>query len=213
MVKKANKKEKEIENKEENCDVIKIEAAVVLDCLEWDILVLNRNFKVLFANRAFLEKVKLAKCDAIDSFCYKITHHLEQPCQAPHDTCPLEEMVRTGRPAIETHTHFTKDNQEFLANTVVSPLEKFGEGIFLHVSMPIKNIETKKEEIEEALKKTSYILNVINVFQQQVEELKKTKKDLEEKFGELERINNLAVGRELRMIELKEEIKKLKGGA
>lgn len=205
--------ENEIKSKEENCGIIKIEAEVVLDCLEWDILILTREFKVLFANKAFLDKVKMRKCDAIDSFCYKITHHLEKPCQPPHDTCPLEEMMKTGKPAIETHTHFTKNNEEFLANTVVTPLEHFGEGVFLHVSMPIKNIEAKNEEIEMALSKTAYILNVINVFQKQVQELKVTKRDLEEKFGELERINNLAVGREMKMIQLKEEIKRLKDSA
>ena len=37
-------------------------------------------------------------------------------------------------------------------------------------------------------------------------------KDLQNKLDELERFNKLAVGREFKMIELKEEIKKLKEG-
>lgn len=42
------------------------------------------------------------------------------------------------------------------------------------------------------------------------EEIKKRIKEIQEKMQELEKFHRLAVGRELKMIELKEEIKKLK---
>lgn len=202
--------------KEEDCGVIKIEAEAVLDCLDWDILILDRNFHVLFANKAFLEKVGMEKCDALSQCCYKITHHIDKPCQPPHDTCPLEEMFKTGKPAIETHTHFTNDNQEFLANTVTAPLEGFGGEMFLHLSIPIKSIENRKEETEIALNKALYILNMVVVYQRQMDELKakreeleKTKVEMEAKVAELERFNKLVVDREIKMIELKKKMKEI----
>ncbi|KKR21923.1 MAG: PAS/PAC sensor signal transduction histidine kinase [Candidatus Moranbacteria bacterium GW2011_GWA2_39_41] len=217
-----------MENKivEEGCGIIKLEAEVVLDCLEWDILILDRNFKVIFANKAFLDKAGMNKCDAVSSFCYKITHHLNQPCQPPHDTCPLEEMLRTGKPAIETHIHFRKNNDKFLANTVVAPIaglssdkflantvvapmKGFSSDIFLHVSMLVKDSNKAKEEMENALNKTMYILDVINTYQRQMDELKAARIDLESKINELEEFNKLAVGREMKMMELKERIKEL----
>jgi len=42
------------------------------------------------------------------------------------------------------------------------------------------------------------------------EQIKERTKELQEKLGELEKFNRLAVGREMKMIELKEEITKLK---
>ena len=45
------------------------------------------------------------------------------------------------------------------------------------------------------------------------EQVKERTKELQEKIGELERFSRLAVGRELKMIELKKEIKKLKEGS
>jgi len=216
---------------EEECRVIKVEAEVVLDCLEWDILIMDRNFKVLFANKAFLDKAKMQKCDAVSNHCYKITHHIDQPCQPPHDTCPLQEMLKTGKPAIETHTHFNSNNEKFLANTVVAPIKSFkadkflidnsgalteggGEDLFLHLSMAIKNPELAKEEIANALEKTSYVLDVINTYQRQMDELKGMRVSLEAKVNELEEFNKLSVGREMKMMELKERIKELeKNGA
>lgn len=211
---------------EEECGIIKVEAEVVLDCLEWDILIMDRNFKVLFANKAFLDKAKMKKCDAVNDHCYKITHHIDQPCQAPHDTCPLEEMLRTGKPAVETHTHFNSNNEKFLANTVVAPIKSFNSDsflisndgtpnenavsdIFLHVSMQVKNPELEKEEIAIALEKASYVLEVINTYQRQMDELKSMRVNLEAKVNELEDFNKLAVGREMKMMELKERIKEL----
>ena len=46
---------------------------------------------------------------------------------------------------------------------------------------------------------------------QQSEELKKSKKDIQARVTELERFHNIVVGRELKMVELKKEIKNLKG--
>ena len=50
----------------------------------------------------------------------------------------------------------------------------------------------------------------MNLYQEQLKEIKeKTKKELEEKIGRLEKFNKLTVGRELRIIELKEKIQEL----
>lgn len=188
---------------------VKIEAEAVLDCLDWDILVLDRDFQVFFANKAFLNKSGKSRFDVCEGFCYKLTHHLEEPCKPPHDTCPLEEMIKTGKPAVETHTHFGKNDEKFLANVVVAPMKGLEGEFFLHVSMPVKDPAAMKEETEKALERTMYILNVVDLFQKQMHELETTKNELETKLVEVEKFNQLSVDREMKMIELKNRIAEL----
>lgn len=195
---------------------VKIEAEAVLDCLDWDILIMTKDFKVLFANKTFLNKIGMDRSGAIGQCCYKITHHIDQPCQPPHDPCPLEEMLKTNKPTAEIHTHFTKNNEKFLASTIVAPLEGFGQDAFLHVSMPMEKVTVKSAEVKPALDKALYILNVVNLYQKQMQEMKtksnevtQMKSELEMKIEELEKFNNLVVGRELKMMELKKKIQEL----
>ena len=125
--------------------------------------------------------------------------------------------MATGKPCVEIHTHETKKDKKFLVSVTAAPISKGSEEpIFLHVTMPIIDKKRKKKEIISALNKTLDILKVVNLYQEQMKEIKektkilaKTKKELEEKIGRLEKFNKLTVGRELRVIELKEKIQKL----
>jgi methyl-accepting chemotaxis protein len=76
-------------------------------------------------------------------------------------------------------------------------------------------VEERTRELEEAktsleIKVTARTKELKEIAERQEETIKKRTKEIQERVGELERFHRLAVGRELKMIELKEEIKKLK---
>jgi hypothetical protein len=68
----------------------------------------------------------------------------------------------------------------------------------------------KKEEIEGFLLAFIDITLLKKIQKEMEEEIKLKTKDLREKIIELEKFQKIAIGRELKMIELKEEIKKLR---
>jgi hypothetical protein len=196
---------------------INIEAALVLDCLDMDILIVSSDLKVIFANSSFLEKVKKKKEEVIGNYCYSVTHHRDSPCEPPNDPCPIKKVIETGQPSIEVHTHYNSENKNFLVNVIAAPLMIKKESIgFLHIAIPVKDEIKITDEINKALEKTQEVLIVVELYQEQVMELKEktkklneTKEQLESKLDDLVKFKSVVVGRELKMIELKERITEL----
>ena len=198
-------------------EVTKIEAETVLDCLDFDVLIVNRDFSILFANKTFLSKVLMNRNEVVGQHCYKISHHFDSPCKPPGDLCPIEKAIKTGKPSVEIHTHLTKENKNILVNVTAAPIIEYKKEVgFIHISLPVKEKANMTADTEAALNKTLDVLQVVNLYQRQMSEIKeekylleKTKKDLESKIEELEKFNTLVVGRELKMIELKKKIEEL----
>lgn len=146
-----------------------------------------------------------------------MTHNRTSKCEPPRDPCPIEKLTQTSQTAVEVHTHLDKEGKEFLVNVVASPIVQKGKHIgYLHLAMPVKSKVLQKSDMETALKRSQYILEVIDLYQKQMTELKrkaeeiiKTKEQLENKIVELERYNTLTTGRELKMLELKKRIREL----
>lgn len=198
--------------------ITKVEAELVLDCLDFDILLVTKDFKILFANKSFLNRLALQKNEVFGHYCYKISHHSDDPCTPPTDPCPILEVIETGKAAVEMHTHFNKENKEVFVNVTAAPLQSGKEACFLHITLPAREGIDKEENMKQALEKTMDVLGVVALYQQQMTEIRKktevleaTKRELEEKVQALENFNKVAVGRELKMVELKAEIKELEG--
>ena len=90
----------------------------------------------------------------------------------------------------------TRDSEE-----VVKP------GLEKGAAKRIVELENEKDSL--AKKVTERTNELIALTAHQEEEIQKRTFELREKLLELEKFNKLAIGRELKMIELKEEIKKL----
>lgn len=103
-----------------------------------------------------------------------------------------KDIIKTGKKTSKELALITKDKNKIPVN-VIALARKNEEGDFQGYFLTISDISESKKFREE--------------LKRQVAE---RTKELQEKIDELEKINRLTVGRELKMIELKEEIQKLK---
>ncbi|MFH1229338.1 MAG: PAS domain-containing protein [Candidatus Aenigmatarchaeota archaeon] len=179
-------------------------------------MLISKDLKILFANEAFLRRKGMKRSDVIGQHCYKITHNSNKPCKPPQDPCPIQRVVRTGKPTVELHKHFIGGNKEILVNVTAASIKEGNKTCFLHITIPAKEGIKKIDCMNDALEKTLNVLRVVDLYQEQIEDVKeksiqleKTKNDLENKINELEKFNKLSVGRELRMVELKKRINSL----
>jgi len=59
------------------------------------------NYRVILSNSA---AARLG--DGAQTSCYQLTHRRPLPCEGDEHPCPLQEVLRTGKPCIVEHVHF-----------------------------------------------------------------------------------------------------------
>ncbi len=144
-------------------------------------VVIDREMRIVGANIGFIKRINSKKEDVIGRHCYEVSHHYDRPCNEKGEECPVLETFRTGEPAKAVHTHYDTHGNPFYAEINSYP------------------IENEKGEIVNAVE---CIIDITDRMKFE-EETKKRMKELEEFY-------DMAVGRELKMIELKKEIERLK---
>jgi len=132
----------------------------ITEGLNEGILLIDRNFKILWANR----KQKEQSGQIVGEYCYRATHRMDIPCQSPHDICPVVEVLKTGKPVTVTHTHFDRQGNEVFVEVTACPVrDKTGEITqFVHVTRDI----TERRRAEDELKKMLQWQQGANILQQ-----------------------------------------------
>lgn len=84
----------------------------LLDSLGEGVIVLDPLYRIVEANRKFLEISGRHKADVLGKHCYQISHDFDVPCwslkNGGHE-CPSKIAIETGKPAAAIHIH--KDEQ------------------------------------------------------------------------------------------------------
>jgi PAS domain S-box-containing protein len=75
----------------------------ILETVDDGFVVIDRDYRILSANRAYCEWVGKAAAQVIGGRCHELTHALERPCFDDGLECPVHQVFATGRPARATH--------------------------------------------------------------------------------------------------------------
>jgi PAS domain S-box-containing protein len=110
--------------------------ALVAECLPDEIMVIRKDFKVVWCNRKAKETYEsdLIK-DVRGQTCYWVTHRLNSPCREPMHVCPLYQAMESGQPCCVTHEHYGSDGEKVHMEITVIPLP--GGDCFLHMARDV----------------------------------------------------------------------------
>lgn len=116
------------------------------------IMLLSKDFKILWANKSALQQTGLSMEELLGNYCYKATHHREQPCETPCDPCAVSELLKKGRPSVEEHTHYDSRGNKLFVEVSAYPIRNADDEIvnFVHISRDIterKRLEEDKEKL------------------------------------------------------------------
>lgn len=88
------------------------------------IYIIDFDFKILSANKAFAESVGLPLKDIMGRQCYKLMNKQGIPCGGKNDNCPAKRSFARGSPAITIHKCFKKNGEELYIEITAMPLIK-----------------------------------------------------------------------------------------
>lgn len=119
----------------------------VFESIKDELMVIDlRNFTVLMANNILLKNVGMEEKEVIGRQCFAVTHHNSERCSTPAHTCPVTEMLRTGKSITVEHTHFDSKGNPIYVEVSASPITDQEGNIVQAVHLARDITERKKAE-------------------------------------------------------------------
>jgi len=75
-------------------------------------IVLDRDYRIVSANPAYLRQFGLQGANPRGQTCYRVSHHYSVPCDQAGEHCPMRRAIETGAPDRVLHVHHTPRGQE-----------------------------------------------------------------------------------------------------
>ncbi|MDP2960503.1 MAG: PAS domain-containing protein, partial [candidate division Zixibacteria bacterium] len=93
----------------------------VLDSLGEEVLILDPDYKIVYANQKFLDNREKSFSEVKGRFCYQLSHNLDKPCPVSDEVCPLNKVLKNSAPVKVIH----KDDGRYM-EIDASPLKNKG---------------------------------------------------------------------------------------
>ena len=94
----------------------------IIDILPDPFVIIDRNFRIVAANRKYTARFGVTPDDVVGQCCHKVSHHSDVPCSQHGEHCPLETVFETGQPTQVMHVHYDKDGKQEFVQLQANPI-------------------------------------------------------------------------------------------
>ena len=122
----------------------------ILETVDEGFIVIDRDYRIISANKAYLDQVKMQLENVIGRHCYEISHHITVPCHKVGEGCSVKHTFDTGEPHTKLHIHHDKENNPIYVETKSYPLKNASGHIISAIE--IINNTTGKKKLEDQLR-------------------------------------------------------------
>ncbi len=118
-------KDKSIQRKARNAG-LDIALQDIVDGLEDQLVVIDSKYRIRFANSAVRRLFRKGTESPIGRLCHKVFFDRDTPCSAPLRSCPLEEVLRSGRATTFIHPIRSQGTDRYLKITAYPLRDSYG---------------------------------------------------------------------------------------
>jgi len=118
----------------------------ILEAVDEGFVVIDRDYKILSANKSYLAQVKAPLEAVLGKHCHLISHRIDKPCFESGEDCAVRRTFETGDPASAVHTHYDSAGGRVSVEIKSYPLKDESGNVVSAIEV-IKDItETRKLE-------------------------------------------------------------------
>jgi len=125
----------------------------ILESVDEGFIIVDREYRLLSANRAFAEKVGMPLQDIIGRHCHEISHRISRPCFEVGEQCAVKHVFETGEPRSVIHMHHDAKGNPVYTETKAYPLSKDDAGRIV-TAIEILIDVTEKKKLEDQLRQS-----------------------------------------------------------
>jgi len=129
----------------------------LINSIEDEIMVIDRNYLIVSANHALLSRVGKSKEEVVGKPCYEVSQKALEPCAGPHKACPARETFDTGRSSQTVHIHPLEEEERHV-EVHASPVRD--EGGAVHQVVEISRDVTQRKRLEERLLQSERLISL-----------------------------------------------------
>ncbi|GAB4486120.1 MAG: hypothetical protein OHK006_13470 [Thermodesulfovibrionales bacterium] len=130
----------------------------ILDTVDEGFIVVDRDYRIMTANKAYCGQAGRVCEDIIGRKCYEVSHNSSRPCYDEGEECAVKKAFATGRPHAVLHRHLDAGGHGIFVETKAYPITD-GSGSVVSVIETINNI-TERHLLEEERLKTQKLESI-----------------------------------------------------
>ncbi|MEA3276940.1 MAG: sigma 54-interacting transcriptional regulator [Pseudomonadota bacterium] len=125
-----------------------IDLQSIAETHEQPFLIIDPQFRVVAANRAFQLAYRISLQDVLGKHCFQVSHGVPGPCFERGEQCSLTKVLETGEPCSCLHVHTSRDEERRIHHVRVKgyPLRLGADSFYLGESMV--EISVRDEECD-----------------------------------------------------------------
>jgi PAS domain S-box-containing protein len=120
----------------------------ILGSISEGFLILDRDYRIISANRSYLEKLRTDIESIKGKYCWQVSHRQNEPCYLLGELCPVKEAFKTGEPFIAVHTHVSSTGEPVYVEIRAYPQKDLSGRITGAIETMIDLTEQKRLEAQ-----------------------------------------------------------------